>query len=183
MTVVSEPQGLRKARRQIQAIPERVRTRIKEANRQGVQDVAAAIRPRVQYLSKRLAATVGWSEGLPPEMRSTGSFRLKARNLNTTEKALNSEGLLFTAFEGNDSAFWARWMEYGTKAGQRDITPMRSRVYRRGKRVENYRRVINHPGTPARPHFWPVIRMMRRQLKARVSRAISRGVKEALRFQ
>lgn len=180
---MSEPPGLRKAIRQIRAIPAGVRMRIREANRKGVQDVAAAIRPRVQYLSKRLAATVGWSEGLPPEVRSTGSFRLRARNLNTTEKALNSEGLLFTAYEGDDSAFWARWMEYGTRAGKRDITPMRSRVYRRGKRVENYRRVINHPGTRPRPHFWPVVRMMRRQLKARVSRAISKGVKEALAFK
>jgi hypothetical protein len=74
---------------------------------------------------------------------------------------------------GDEVAFYARMVEFGTAPGKRgDRTTNAS-----GRR----RKVLRtHPGTAAQPYFFPAYRALRSRLKRRLSRGLSRGKKRAL---
>ena len=55
---------------------------------------------------------------------------------------------------GGSEAYYARWVEFGTAA--------------RGE----------HPGTPAQPYLFPAYRLMRKKIKGRFSRAMTKAAKE-----
>jgi len=71
-------------------------------------------------------------------------------------------------------AFYARWVEFGTKAGVKGgRTPDARADGRRTRRV--YR---THPGTKAQPYFFPPFR----RLKGRALAGLVRGFKKSLRI-
>ncbi len=70
---------------------------------------------------------------------------------------------------GDEKAFYARWVEFGTAPG--------TRVHKKGPRSGMS---VDHPGTSANPYFFVAYRALRKRLKGRLSRALTRAKKKAL---
>lgn len=64
---------------------------------------------------------------------------------------------------GNSKVRYAHLVEYGTSP------------HEQGGMFKG----TQHPGTEAQPFFWPAYRMMRRRIKSRFSRALSKAIKKA----
>jgi HK97 gp10 family phage protein len=63
---------------------------------------------------------------------------------------------------GNAEAWYARLVEFGTAPHEN-----------KGKFAGT-----DHPGTKAQPYFFPAVRALRRRVKARITRATKKAVKE-----
>lgn len=74
---------------------------------------------------------------------------------------------------GDDEAFYARMVEFGTAPGVRGSEAVNAKG--RKRTVQR-----NHPGTTARPYFFPAYRALRKRVKSRLSRGLSRAKKRAL---
>jgi HK97 gp10 family phage protein len=109
-----------------------------------------------------LRDSIGWTFGTPPATRATGAFRVKV-------KAGKSD-FAATVYAGNNQAFYARWIEFGTQAHSlgtgADIS--------RGKRQQGVRQ---HPGSPAQPFFWPSYRLMKKSMRRAVKRRLTKAIK------
>ena len=81
--------------------------------------------------------------------------------------------LVITIFAGDDEAFYARWVEFGTQPHSTTSGADISRNKRQSNRV--------HGGTPPQPFFFPAYRLNRRSAKSRISRAIKKGLAEGSR--
>jgi hypothetical protein len=62
---------------------------------------------------------------------------------------------------GNSKVRYPHLVEYGT------------RPHAQGGQFQG----TQHPGTTARPYFWPAFRLIRRKMRTRISRAINKAVK------
>lgn len=85
--------------------------------------------------------------------------------------------LTATVLAGDRGAFYARFVEFGTRphsVSHGFLVRVRGRLRR--VRPKNWRK---HPGARARPFFYGPFRALRRKIKSRVSRALRRAVKEA----
>ena len=100
--------------------------------------VRAAVRPA---LDKSAAELVDRMQSLAP---------VDDGDLRDSIRAEDGEHELAVRVQaGDDGAFYARWVEFGTAA------------------------------TPASPFFWPVVRLSRKRLQRRIKRAIGKAVREA----
>lgn len=76
---------------------------------------------------------------------------------------------------GDASAWYARIVEFGSAPHQ--IKPKRAGgILKIGNR---FAARANHPGAKATPFFYPAYRSLRRRVKARITRAAKKGIKEA----
>lgn len=169
--------GLDRLKRQIAALP---RLQVEAAARsleQGAAELANAISRAVPARTGDLAASVGYAPlGQAPETSATQAFRG-----SNTERAgvLGEAGLGFEVFAGNNVAFYARWVEFGTApsvAGER--MGARNSDVNQSKSLGrlSYR---THPGTPAQPFFFPTVRAHKKRLKSRVVRNANKAAKAA----
>ena len=134
--------------------------RLKEHTAKDVAPAMAAAGDKVVEMMKRLAPvddgtlrdSIGWTFGDAPK----GAIKV----------ATIKEGLLrLTIFAGNEKAFYARFVEFGTaphvQGGQFAGT--------------------QHPGNPAQPFFFVSYRAMKKEIKSIVRKAIQEAVRKAIR--
>lgn len=152
MAKIARRQALLK---KLAALPSAVRSRVKQALAQSADEIVEA--------AKRLAPV---DDG--DLRRSIGSTfgAYKAENANVRGVSTGSEGgdpdLTVTIHAGDAKAFYAAFVEFGTAP------------HLNGGRFAGTR----HPGSAARPFFYPAYRANRRKVKARISRAMTKAVKE-----
>jgi HK97 gp10 family phage protein len=108
----------------------------------------------------KLQRSIGWTFGKAPR----GSISLG----KIVSAALGGD-LTVTIYAGNDEAFYARWVEFGTQphavgAGS-DIT--------RGRQSG-----AGHPGTAAQPFFFPSYRANRKAAKRAVTTAVRKAARK-----
>jgi HK97 gp10 family phage protein len=113
-----------------------------------------------------LRASIGWTWGAAPSGSLTlGSFS-------------GGGGLKLTIYAGNDKAFYARYVEFGTQAGARGQRVgdhgAGNRQSKKGRK--SYR---THPGSSAQPFFFPAYRLEKKAAVARIRRAVAKAVREA----
>ena len=174
---MTEVGGLTKWQRQVGRIPGTVKTAIQESQAKNAEKLSNSIRAFVPVKRGDLARSVNWSRGLPPSTLATGAFRLKQKDLTFRQSALDETGLLVCVYAGNDNAYYARWVEFGTKATPgRAYTQTRSE-YARGEKVRMKRA---HAKTRAQPFFYPVIRAYSLKIKRSTASAGNRALKKAL---
>lgn len=169
------PKGLDRLLRQLTALPNSVRAEMADALADEAKFLAAVIQRAAPEQYGDLKASIGWCAGPPPEVKTNGAFRISSKDYSAAGKALNAAGLMFSVFAGDDRAYYARWVEFGTSdapAGRsRDIT---------GKSRNNAR---PHAATPAQPYFYPSIRAWKRPSKARVVRRANKAAKAIARLR
>jgi HK97 gp10 family phage protein len=167
--MASKVKGLDRLLRQLQALPNSVRAELSDALLAEAREMAAAVARATPRRYGDLQASVGWSAGAPPRVRTNGAFRLSPEDFGARGDALAKAGLLFTVYAGDDKAYYARFVEFGTspapKGRSRDIT---------GKSRNNLRA---HAGTKAQPFFYPTIRARKKAAKSRVVRRLNKAVK------
>jgi HK97 gp10 family phage protein len=129
--------GLASLQRKLLGFPPKAEAAIMAAMEKSADTMVALMKNLVPKESGALRDSIGWTWGDPPK----GS-------LVVAKSSPTRGGLRITIFAGNDEAFYARWVEFGTQA------------------------------TRAQPYFFPSYRALRRSAKSRVSRAISKAIKD-----
>lgn len=144
-------QGLDRLNRKLKRLPVVAEEEIRKAMESIATEMVALAKSLVPRDSGALAASIGWTWGDAPK----GSMVLGK------VKGGAGSTLRITIYAGNDEAFWARWVEFGTSP------------HENGGRFDG----SDHPGTAAQPFFYPAWRALRRRSKSRLSRAITKSAK------
>jgi len=188
---MAEVKGLKRLERQLAALPNSVRVAVADALEKQAAELAEAIRRAVPVDTGDLRQSVGWTQGLPTHigMKNTGAMRLTVKDLGGRGQALNAAGLLYTVYAGDDEAFYARFVEFGTAGGvKRSVTLLPggrklfsgTRTPSKGEKQHKEGRLSyrTHPGTQAQPFFYPTVRARKKQMKAAVARAGRKAAKD-----
>lgn len=164
---MAKMQGRERLKRQLLAMPKEARDQISAAMEKSAEEVVRMARSLVPVDQGDLKASIGWTWGTAPK----GSITLGAVR-RPTERAGD---LKITVYAGDEKAFYARWVEFGTaphnvakgggtKAGQRSMRGGGGRL---------------HPGARAKPFFYPAYRAVKKTVKGRISRAVNASAKAA----
>lgn len=166
--------GLDRLRRQIKALPAAQVAAARAGLEQGAAELANAIARAAPADRGDLSASVGWAQaGQAPKTSATQAIR---PDPSERRELLGSEGLSVEVFAGNNTAFYARWVEFGTApsvAGQR--MPSRNSDMKQAKGGRKAYRT--HPGTPAQPFFYPTVRALKKRMKGRMVRNANKAAK------
>ena len=144
--------GLDRLEKKLKRMPQLAEDEIRKAMASGADEVVALAKSLVPVDSGDLRDSIGWTYGSAPK-GSIAIGEVKATNGN----------LKITIYAGNSEAFYARWVEFGT-------TPH----VNGGKFAGSM-----HPGAAAKPFFYVSYRALRRRIKGRVTRAITKSAKRA----
>ncbi|MGU3494215.1 HK97-gp10 family putative phage morphogenesis protein [Xanthobacteraceae bacterium A53D] len=143
--------GLASLQKKLDRLPKVVTAEIKasmEKVAQQIVDLAKSLVPKGR--TGALRDSIGWTWGAPPR----GSI-----TLGKVARSALGKGLTLTVFAGNDEAYYARWVEFGTSA------------HAQGGLFEG----TDHPGTAAQPYFFPAYRANKKPAR----RAIRKSVRQA----
>jgi HK97 gp10 family phage protein len=133
----------------------------RSALEQGATDTVAAMKSAVPIRTGDLRDTIGWCYGPPP---SGSKLVAGARS------PAGGNDHKITVYAGSEKAFYARFVEFGTKAH-----PPGS--YRDKLRKKRNAGKHGHPRTPAEPFFYPVWRMMRSRVRSLITRQTNLAIK------
>ena len=164
------PVGLDRLKRQLAAIPASVQAAVAASLETNATEMATAIERAAPVADGDLRNSIGWSEGEPPPTTATGAFRIRRANISPRGRVLMDEGLLFTVYAGDDKAFYARWVEFGTAPHN---------TAKGGGNKSFKGKGTGHPGTRPQPFFFPVVRARKKLVKGRVARAANKAIKQA----
>lgn len=135
-------EGLGRLERKLtRTIPARVRSKTRAAMEKGAAEIVAMAKAFVPVASGDLRASIGWTWGDAPR----GSVVL------TTSRPSGEGDERITIYAGNDDAFYARFVEFGTQH------------------------------RTASPFFFPAYRTLKRRVKSRVTREMRKAIRESAR--
>lgn len=145
--------GLDRLEKKLKALPAAAEAEIRQAMEVAAAEVVRMARSLVPVDSGALRGSIGWTWGEAPR----GSIKL-----GSVKGARRSGALTITIFAGNDEAFYARWVEFGTAP------------HAQGGMFEG----TMHPGTRAQPFFFPAYRASRKGMKQKVRAAARRAARK-----
>lgn len=148
--------GLAKLQRKFDRLPQVARSTIRLAMEGVANDIVAMARSLCPEDSGALRDSIGWTWGAPPR----GSI-----TLGKVARSSLGKDLTITVYAGNDEAFWARWVEFGT-------APHENGGLFAGTK---------HPGTTAQPFFFPAYRANRKPASRRIRKATRDAAKMVAR--
>lgn len=155
--------GLASLRKKVRQLPEAAKAEVMAAMEAGAAEVVALAKSLAPVDDGDLRESIGWTWGEPPK----GAIVIaKSRPLK------NGGDMRITIYAGNDRAFYARWVEFGTAPHSVAKGADRSSKRKRAGAGKM------HPGARANPFFFPAYRATRKRLKSRVSRAITKAAKK-----
>lgn len=172
--------GLDKLIRKFQQLPPKAEKEIRIAMEKGAEEVVALAKslaplgiPTGRNSSNNpgtLRDSIGWTWGRPPK----GSVSL---GTVTNGNGQRPGDLVITIFAGDDKAFYARWVEFGTKP--HTINAKNAPTMTRGG--VNFGTSVSHPGASTNnAFFYPAYRAMRKKIKTRISRAVNKSVRDVV---
>lgn len=145
-------------------IPATVRKRIEPALESAAEEMVRLMKSLCPVDAGDLRDSIAWKWGDAPD----GSVPLGGVGDRDT--------LRITVYAGDGDAFYARFVEFGSKAGVRGA---RSGVHgAKQSKALGRKAYRTHPGTKAQPFFFPAYRALKKKTENRIKRAISRAVKE-----
>ena len=150
--------GLKRVRTGLARLPAQLKRDMGAAMAEEAARLADAVRRGAPRDDGALQRSIGAAAGYGPLTSATGAFRTKR---TARGDALAREGLLHTVYAGDNTAFYARFVEFGT------------RPHRAGGMFEG----AEHPGATAQPFFFPAIRLRRRAIKRALRAAARAAVK------
>lgn len=155
-------QGLERLKRQLRALPASVVANVSAAGDGGAEALASKIAAAAP--GRRLAKSVGWSNGDEPGNGAT------AAPLTKGQQARATAGLHWRIFAGGVEAFWARWAEFGTAphSSAKGASRKSGKLQDKGPHVA---------GMPATPYFFPTVRAWKGSMKSRLTRAGNKAAK------
>lgn len=144
--------GLPTLKAKLIALKEKTQEAVKPAMEQAAQSVVEMMKRQVPFDKGDLVRSIGWTWGDKPK----GSIGVASAKFGV---------LRLTIFAGNATAYYARFVEFGTAAHPQGGSHPGTQ----------------HPGTKAQPFFYPSYRANRKAIKAAIAKAIRLAIKEAAR--
>lgn len=165
--------GLEKLRRRLKRMPQVSKTEIRKAIGDSAAEIVAMQKRNAPVDEGDLRDSIGWTFGEAPSTRATGAFRAKRATFVT-----EGDDIRATIYAGDDKAFYARWVEFGTAAGVRGRRAgARSTDVAQNKTAGRIER-RTHPGTRPRPFFYAPYRLLKKKVKGRINRAIGKAARQ-----
>lgn len=134
---------------------------VRPAMEKAAEIITATMRQYVPVEDGDLRASIGWTWGDAP--RGSVSF------------SHSVAGNRITIFAGNEDAFYAKWVEFGT-APHNIAKGSGAKSF-----VKSGRAGVAHPGATARPFFYPAYRANKKAVKAMITQQIRLAVQRAVR--
>jgi HK97 gp10 family phage protein len=160
--------GLDRLKRQLRALyPQQIEASA-EALDEGATEMADAIRRAAPKRHGALQKSVG--QALTGQVPA--GAKLAAQDATAGQALKASARLSRTVYAGDDEAYYARWVEFGT-------AERGPGVYRDKKGKRRNAGAEGHHATPAEPFFFPTVRALKRRVKSRMTRAGSKAAKAA----
>lgn len=137
--IVAKILRVRELNRKLARLPVVAKEEMRKAIAQSARDIADLAEALVPQDTGRLAGSIGWTWGAAPK----GSMVL-ARVLGQG----SASDMIATVYAGDDEAFYARWIEFGTKS------------------------------QPAQPFFYVSYRALRKGIRNRMKAAAGRSARK-----
>src|SRR5215217_337954 len=156
--------GIERLNRKLQKLPARAEREIRIAMEKGAEEVvslAKSLAPLGKSSGVKssnnpgaLRDSIGWTWG---DSTPRGSIKLGSVTSGSTRRPGD---LVITIFAGNDEAFYARWVEFGTRP--HTITAKNAPTLSRAG--VNFGSSVSHPGaSTSNAFFFPAYRAMRKR--------------------
>lgn len=155
--------GFKNAKRfkgKIDKLPKAVAAAVREAMEEEAQEIVDAMKRLVPVDKGDLRDSINWCWGQPPR-GSSGILSIGGG------KGGAFNGNKISIFAGNDKAYYARFVEFGTHP------------HTQGGEFAG----SQSPGTRAQPFFYPTWRAYKRRLKGRISRKVNAAIKKIAKEQ
>lgn len=149
--------GLRELKRKLRRMPNEARKEIKAAIETGAQEITAMQKRLVPERTGDLRRSIGWTS-------DPAKVPKYSQRAGTTVKG--GAGVAAIIFAGNTRVRYAALVEFGTAP------------HAQPKNRLNHG---HHPGSRARPFFFPAYRALRRRVKSRITRASTKAAKKVTR--
>lgn len=147
-------QGLKQLNRKLKELPVAAQDALRPAMEALAQDVVNLAKSLVSVEDGELRDSINWTWGDAPA---------GAIVLGTTRQARNkNKNMIITIYAGDDKAFYARWVEFGTSP----------HGLAKGGGGPPW-----HPGSRPFPFFYPSWRANKKRAKTRISRAINKSAR------
>lgn len=130
-------------RRKLLALSPEIKKQIQPALERGAQEIADLAIHLVPVDTGALKNSIDWGYGEPPDSAVLTGGRKTSANPQA------NDDLKISIWAGNDVAYYARWVEFGTRSG-----------------------------TKAQPFFFPAYRTLRKSVKNRIARAVKSAIKK-----
>lgn len=140
--------GAEQLKAKMRRFPAVAQEAIRRALEQNADEMVKLAKSIVPVDDGDLRASIGWTYGDAP----TGSF-----SIGEVKGGARLNNLRITIYAGNERAFYARWVEFGTKPHAQP------------------RRGTQHPGTRATGFFYGSYRALRKRMRGRTTRAIRKA--------
>lgn len=144
--------GLDRLNRKLKALPQAAADAVRPVMEKIAGEMVSLAKGLVPVEYGDLKASIDWTWGEAPK----GSIVLGK------VKRKQSGNLVITIFAGNDKAFYARWVEFGTSPH------INGGIFAGSK----------HPGTRGQPFFYPAWRAIRKSAKSRIGRSIGKSARK-----
>lgn len=144
--------GLPQLKAKLIRLKQETAKQVRPAMERAAQDLVEMMKRQVAVDKGDLRDSIGWTWGEAPK----GSVAISGASLGSMK---------ITIFAGDEKAFYARWVEFGTaphaQGGSHPGT--------------------KHPGNPAQPFFFTSYRASRKAMKATIRKAIRKAVRSVAR--
>lgn len=139
------------------------------AMEEGAKEVVSLMRAMVAEKSGKLRNSIGWTWGdLPP-----GTFMIDEIR-SGKNKGQQFATLRLKIYAGSKEAFYARFIEFGTRPHSLQTNASVDRELRQDEGEW-------HPGTPARPFFFPAWKYKKAEFRRLIRKRVREAVREAWR--
>lgn len=132
--------------------------KVRTAMEQAATEIVATMKNLAPVEDGDLRNSIGWTWGDAPN----GSISMSH----------TVQGNTITIYAGDEKAFYARWVEFGTKAHN---------VAKGGGNKSFKGQGRQHPGAQAKPFFYVSYRAHKKAAKLQIRKAISVAVREAIK--
>ncbi len=156
--------NLARLERKLKRLPAATEAAIRAAMEQAADEIVALAQRLVAVDDGALRDSIGWTWGAPPR----GSL-----TLGKVARSAIGKGLTITVYAGNSEAFYARWVEFGTRPHA--IVAVHAQVLGADG---SFGARVDHPGAAAQPYFFPAYRASRKSAKARIRRATRQAARK-----
>jgi HK97 gp10 family phage protein len=146
--------GLAALERKINRLPQATRDAIRAAIAQSANEIVTMAKSLVPVGNGELLQSIGWTWGKATPKGTTTLGRVVASKL--------AGDLTATIYAGDDTAFYARWVEFGT-------APHTAGGKFKGAQI---------PGTRARPFFFPSYRSNKKAAQRRIRAAVRKSAQD-----
>lgn len=153
--------GLPSLKRKLIRLKDETMPSIRPAMEQAAELITSTMRSYAPVEDGDLRASIGWTWGDAPKGSISVSHSIAGNKI--------------TIYAGNETAFYARWVEFGT--APHNIA--------KGGGTKSFAKSgsegVKHPGARARPFFYPAYRVHKKQAKAMIAQQIKLAVQKAVK--